>query len=99
MLRNIYLREHTQIEGERMSLKRILLLTGLLALCAVINPPSAAAEEALAVECDPDVDYPNNPPGSEGGCGDYDDCNGNGAFDIGEPCFEHHGEADEGHDG
>ena len=50
-------------------------------------------------ECDPDVEYPNNPPGSEGGCGDYDDCNGNGAFDIGEPCFEHHGEADEGHDG
>ena len=27
-------------------------------------------------------------PGPDGGCGDYADCNGNGAFDLGEPCFE-----------
>jgi len=42
------------------------------------------------VECDPDIEYPNNPPGAEAGCGSFEDCNGNGAFDLGEPCFEHH---------
>ena len=77
-----------------MFMKRVLLLTGLYALCAVINPLSIVAEEELVAECDPDQTYPNNPPGPEGGCGDYDDCNGNGAFDIGEPCREHHGEHD-----
>jgi len=38
--------------------------------------------------CDPDMDYPVADPGPDGGCGDYADCNGNGAFDVGEPCFE-----------
>ena len=32
-------------------------------------------------------DYPVAAPTS-GGCGDYDDCNGNGAYDVGEPCHE-----------
>lgn len=38
--------------------------------------------------CDPEMDYPVADPGPDGGCGDYADCNGNGAFDLGEPCFE-----------
>ena len=35
-----------------------------------------------------DVEYPVADPGPDGGCADYADCNGNGAFDLGEPCFE-----------
>ena len=33
-------------------------------------------------------DYPVGAPGEGQGCGDYDDCNGNGAYDAGEPCRE-----------
>ena len=33
-------------------------------------------------------DYPVGAPGEGQGCGDYDDCNGNGAYDAGEPCHE-----------
>lgn len=39
-------------------------------------------------DCNPDVAYPVNPPGYGQGCSHYTDCNGNGVFDIGEPCFE-----------
>ena len=35
-----------------------------------------------------DVEYPVADPGPDGGCADYADCNGNGAYDLGEPCFE-----------
>ena len=38
--------------------------------------------------CDPNMTYEVADPGPDGGCGDYADCNGNGAFDLGEPCFE-----------
>ncbi|MDP6275650.1 MAG: hypothetical protein QGF69_01900, partial [Candidatus Marinimicrobia bacterium] len=34
------------------------------------------------------ADYPIADPGPDGGCGDYADCNDNGAYDLGEPCFE-----------
>ena len=39
-------------------------------------------------DCDPNGDYPQMDPGPDGGCADYADCNGNGVFDIGEPCYE-----------
>ncbi len=38
--------------------------------------------------CDPNATYPVADPGPDGGCGNYADCNGNGAYDLGEPCFE-----------
>ncbi len=38
--------------------------------------------------CDPEADYPENPPGDGEGCMAYEDCNGNGVFDIGEPCHD-----------
>jgi len=38
--------------------------------------------------CDPNGDYPNAPPGEGMGCREYSDCNGNGAYDLGEPCYE-----------
>ena len=40
------------------------------------------------LDCDPDGDYPQMDPGPNGGCSDYADCNGNGVFDVGEPCYE-----------
>jgi len=33
-------------------------------------------------------DNKNNPPGENKGCINYDDTNGNGAYDIGEPCWD-----------
>ena len=45
-------------------------------------------------DCDPNHDYPQMDPGPDGGCANYADCNGNGAFDVGEPCYE-----GDGHDG
>jgi len=39
-------------------------------------------------DCDPNHDYPQMDPGPDGGCADYADCNGNGLFDAGEPCYE-----------
>ena len=39
-------------------------------------------------DCDPNQDYPQMDPGPDGGCVDYADCNGNGVFDVGEPCYE-----------
>ncbi len=38
--------------------------------------------------CNPEGDYPENPPGEGEGCMAYEDCNGNGVFDIGEPCHD-----------
>ena len=38
--------------------------------------------------CDPEMDYPQAAPGPDG-CRDYLDCNGNGAYDLEEPCAEH----------
>jgi hypothetical protein len=38
--------------------------------------------------CDPDMDYLQADPGPNG-CMDYLDCNGNGAYDLEEPCAEH----------
>ena len=39
--------------------------------------------------CDPDGDYPTDPPGEDNpGCIDYDDCNGNNVYDLSEPCYD-----------
>ena len=38
--------------------------------------------------CDPGMDYPQADP-APNGCGNYTDCNDNGAYDLGEPCAEH----------
>ena len=87
--------------------KRILTLMAFYALCAITNPFSAFAEDHgeagehhdAHVECDPALEYPDNPPGSGEGCGTFEDCNENGAFDLGEPCIEHHGEEGGGSEG
>ena len=62
-----------------------LMLAIVMALAMVV------AQDTGGNPCDPNMTYPVADPGPEGGCGDYADCNGNGAFDLGEPCFENQG--------
>ena len=62
-----------------------LMLAIVMALAMVV------AQDTGDNPCDPNMTYPAADPGPEGGCGDYADCNGNGAYDMGEPCFEGQG--------
>ena len=59
-----------------------LMLAIVMALAMVV------AQDTGDNPCDPDMTYPAADPGPDGGCGNYADCNGNGAYDLGEPCFE-----------
>ena len=59
-----------------------LMMAIVMALAMVV------AQDTGDNPCDPNMTYPIADPGPEGGCGDYADCNGNGAYDMGEPCFE-----------
>jgi len=62
-----------------------LMLAIVMALAMVV------AQDTGDNPCDPNMTYPAADPGPDGGCGNYADCNGNGAFDLGEPCFENQG--------
>ena len=64
-----------------------LMLAIVMALAMVV------AQDTGDNPCNPNMTYPAADPGPDGGCGNYADCNGNGAYDLGEPCFE------DGHDG
>ena len=59
-----------------------LMLAIVMALAMVV------AQDTGGNPCDPNMTYPAADPGPDGGCGNYADCNGNGAYDLGEPCFE-----------
>jgi len=59
-----------------------LMLAIVMALAMVV------AQDTGDNPCDPNMTYPATDPGPDGGCGNYADCNGNGAYDLGEPCFE-----------
>ena len=59
-----------------------LMLAIVMALAMVV------AQDTGDNPCDPNMTYPAADPGPDGGCGNYADCNGNGAYDLGEPCFE-----------
>ena len=59
-----------------------LMLAIVMALAMVV------AQDTGDNPCAPDMTYPAADPGPDGGCGNYADCNGNGAYDLGEPCFE-----------
>lgn len=68
-------------------------LTGVIALTLVIaqcgDPgPGGGQPPQGPPPCDPDVEYPVAYPGPDGGCANYNDCNGNGAYDVGEPCAD-----------
>ena len=62
-----------------------LMLAIVMALAMVV------AQDTGENPCDPNMTYPAADPGPDGGCGNYADCNGNGAYDMGEPCFEGQG--------
>ena len=62
-----------------------LMMAIVMALAMVV------AQDTGDNPCDPNMTYPAADPGPDGGCGNYADCNGNGAFDLGEPCFENQG--------
>jgi len=62
-----------------------LMLAIVMALAMVV------AQDTGDNPCDPNMTYPAADPGPDGGCGNYADCNGNGAYDMGEPCFEGQG--------
>ena len=62
-----------------------LMLAIVMALAMVV------AQDTGGNPCDPNMTYPAADPGPDGGCGNYADCNGNGAYDMGEPCFEGQG--------
>jgi len=59
-----------------------LMLAIVMALAMVV------AQDTGDNPCNPNMTYPAADPGPDGGCGNYADCNGNGAYDLGEPCFE-----------
>ena len=59
-----------------------LMLAIVMALAMVV------AQDTGDNPCNPNMTYPAAAPGPDGGCGNYADCNGNGAYDLGEPCFE-----------
>tara|TARA_B100000686_G_C16029969_1_gene590171 strand:+ start:286 stop:558 length:273 start_codon:yes stop_codon:yes gene_type:complete len=82
------------MEENRIFVKRVLILMALYVFCAITNPFYAFADGhgEEGEHMGPPSPPPYNPPGSGEGCGSFEDCNGNGAFDLGEPCFEHHGE-------
>ena len=58
-----------------------LMMAIVMALAMVV------AQDTGDNPCDPNMTYPAADPGPEGGCGDQADCNGNGAYDLGAPCF------------
>ena len=64
-----------------MLVKRVGLL-----LLATVSPPAVLGSHG-GETCESGRDYPDNPPGAgERHCILYEDCNGNGAYDIDEPC-------------
>ena len=64
-----------------------LMLAIVMALAMVV------AQDTGDNPCDPNMTYPAADPGPDGGCGNYADCNGNGAFDCGEPCSDSNSDA------
>ncbi len=73
-----------------MKLIKLILAGSLMLTFSLAQDTQGGGQQGGQPEshCDPNADYPNNPPGEGQGCGNYEDCNGNGAFDLGEPCFD-----------
>ncbi len=57
--------------------------------CFPATPAHTCGGDQSGGGCDPDGDYPTDPPGEDNpGCIDYDDCNGNNVYDLSEPCYD-----------
>ncbi len=57
--------------------------------CFPATPAHTCGGDQSGGGCDPDGDYPTDPPGEDNpGCIDYDDCNENTVYDLSEPCYD-----------
>ena len=57
--------------------------------CFPATPAHTCGGDQSGGGCDPDGDYPTDPPGEDNpGCIDYDDCNRNTVYDLSEPCYD-----------
>jgi hypothetical protein len=69
-----------------------LMLTGIVILSfALAQDGTQGGPPTGPPPCDPNATYSEADPGPEGGCANYNDCNGNGAYDVGEPCGDGQG--------
>ena len=62
------------------------MLAGMVLLVFAVGQEQTDGGPPPPPPCDPNATYPVADPGPDGGCGNYNDCNGNGAYDLGEPC-------------
>ena len=62
------------------------MLAGMVLLVFAVGQEMTDGGPPPPPPCDPNATYPVADPGPDGGCGNYNDCNGNGAYDLGEPC-------------
>jgi len=64
-----------------------LMLAGMVVMSFALAQDDTQGGQATGPPpCDPNATYPVADPGPDGGCANYNDCNGNGVYDAGEPC-------------
>ena len=87
-------------------MKMIKLAMALMVVFALVLPVQVFGQNCVDNTGDGVIDFEDYPAEAPegGGCGNYDDCNGNGAYDASEPCHEGNGGQTQGqqegqHDG
>ena len=74
-------------------MKMIKLAMALMVVFALVLPVQVFGQNCVDNTGDGVIDFEDYPADAPegGGCGNYDDCNGNGAYDASEPCHEGNG--------
>ena len=74
-------------------MKMIKLAMALMVVFALVLPVQVFGQNCVDNTGDGVIDFEDYPAEAPegGGCGNYDDCNGNGAYDASEPCHEGNG--------
>ena len=74
-------------------MKMIKLVMALMVVFALVLPVQVFGQNCVDNTGDGVIDFEDYPAEAPegGGCGNYDDCNGNGAYDASEPCHEGNG--------
>ena len=74
-------------------MKMIKLVMALMVVYALVLPVQVFGQNCVDNTGDGVIDFEDYPAEAPegGGCGNYDDCNGNGAYDASEPCHEGNG--------
>ena len=83
-------------------MKMIKLAMALMVVFALVLPVQVFGQNCVDNTGDGVIDFEDYPAEAPegGGCGNYDDCNGNGAYDASEPCHEGNGGQTQGqHEG